>query len=130
MGAKQDRTPRVAEFISNVRDLCRHVLAPFVRPEDLPHAADAVLTSILAHYAGAYVYVPKMHAIETSRRDRAIFDAYEKAGCTPAAIHALAQECGVSEIGLYGILARERARRRAERQRPTAAPPSSPGVPA
>ena len=67
-----------------------------------------VMQSLARTCGGRSLYIPRDSAAITAVRDSAIFDSYD--GSTES-INRLAKEHGLSTIGLYRAIARERARR-------------------
>lgn len=63
---------------------------------------------------GASIYVPKSDSIDRALRDQRITTEHDGTADGPNGIHALARRYNLSSIAVWGIIRRERDRRRAQ----------------
>jgi Mor family transcriptional regulator len=84
-----------------------------LKPEVAKMFADEVATRFSEEWGGRVRYIPKGRVFRTSALYRQLYERFNGKN-----VKELANEVGVSEIHMYRILARERARDRAERQAP------------
>ncbi len=80
--------------------------------------ADEVVTRFCQDFGGTFLYLPKGRVFHTSRLYREIYEAF-----TGNNVGELAERFDLSVIHVYRVIAKERARDLADRQRPL------PGVP-
>ena len=98
-------TGQLTEFEAHLAAALRHGGIAEAESKRLGHR---VMQSLARTCGGRSVYIPRNAHALSAARDAAILDSYD--GSTDS-INRLAKEHGLSTIGLYRALARERARR-------------------
>ena len=106
------RDPITPKYVKQLTEFEIHLAAALrqggIAEADSVRLGHRVMQSLARTCGGQSLYIPRDSAAITAVRDSAIFDSYD--GSTES-INRLAKEHGLSTIGLYRAIARERARR-------------------